>query len=124
MNDLNDSNELKELKDNFILNFLLSIAQGMIFLFSVPSVFFNDTNYIYFNILKPKYDAFALGIYVLIIISIPIISFIFSVMLYFILSIKKPHMTKQIMTSINLINLLMLPFMIFLYRMIDLICLQ
>lgn len=124
MNDLNDSNELKELKDNFILNFLLSIAQGMIFLFSVPSVFFNDNDYIYFNILIPKYDAFALGIYVLIIISIPIISFIFSVMLYFILSIKKPHMTKQIMTSINLINLLMLPFMIFLYRMIDLICLQ
>ena len=124
MNDLNDSNELKELKDNFILNFLLSIAQGMIFLFSVPSVFFNDNDYIYFNILIPKYDAFALGIYVLIIISIPIISFIFSVMLYFILSIKKPHMTKQIMTSINLINLLMLPFMIFLYRIVDLICSQ
>lgn len=124
MNDLNDSNELKKLKDNLTSNFLLSIAQGMIFLFSVPSVFFNDNDYIYFNILIPKYDAFALGIYVLIIISIPIISFIFSVMLYFILSIKKPHMKKQIMTSINLINLLMLPFMIFLYRIVDLICSQ
>lgn len=124
MNDLNDSNELKELKDNLISNFLLFIAQGMIFLFSVPSVFFNDNDYIYFNILIPKYDAFALGIYVLIIISIPIISFVFSVILFFILSIKKPHMKKQIMTNINLINLLMLPFMIFLYRMIDLICLQ
>lgn len=121
MNDLNDSNELK---DNLISNFLLFIAQGMIFLFSVPSVFFNDNDYIYFNILIPKYDAFALGIYVLIIISIPIISFVFSVILFFILSIKKPHMKKQIMTNINLINLLMLPFMIFLYRMIDLICLQ
>lgn len=116
------ANSNNQTKDNLLLNFSLFIIQVIMFIFSLFFIFFANDNYILFSFLSNKYDFFALPIHIITVICIPVISFILSILIFFILSKKKTDMQNQIITNINLINLIVLPLIFCVYQIINLMC--